>query len=196
MTRVLAVVLAACLAAGCAFLKKGETGGAASSAGATKPAAPAKSGKTGKPDQPGGGSFLERYAGSRRLAHAVEMLGQGNQSGAMKELNAICNDAPMAGVTDEALFRLALLSLKPTQDKPASPQAQQLLKRLRKEYPASSWAIQAAPLIELLEVADDLKQQNRSLKANNQSLSREINDLNKTIKQLKNLDLELEQKSR
>lgn len=199
MRRVLSVVLAACLMAGCASLKKREAPSKPSPAEASVAAKPA--GSAGPESTDSGMSlfsvgFLDRYAASRKLAHAVELLGQGNQSAAIKELSAICNGKSMPGVTDEALFRLALLTLRPSLERPASQQGQQHLKRLRKEYPSSPWTAQAAALLDLVNVADDLKQQNRNLKASNQSLNREINDLNKTINQLKNLDLELEQKRR
>lgn len=201
MRRVLIAVLVASLLAGCAALKKWDTSAPAEPAKAADAHEPARargrSGGTERPETPGtSAGFVERYAASRKLTQAVEMLGKGNQAGAIKELNAICSGKSMPGVTDEALFRLALLSLKPTLERPISPQGQQLLKRLRKEYPASSWAVQAAPLLDLLEVADDLKQQNRNLRGANQSLNREISDLNNTINQLKNLDVELEQKTR
>lgn len=201
MRRVLIVVLAASLLAGCAALKKSDTSAPAGRAKVDDTHEPARargrSGGTERPETPViSAGFVERYAASRKLAQAVEMLGKGNQAGAIRELNAICSAKSMPGVTDEALFRLALLSLKPTLERPISPQGQQLLKRLRKEYPASPWVVQAAPLLDLLEVADDLKQQNRNLRSANQSLNKEISDLSRTINQLKNLDVELEQKTR
>lgn len=201
MRRVLIVALVASLLAGCAAWKKSDTSVPAAPAKAAEAHEPARargrSGSTERPEIPvSSAGFVERYAASRKLAQAVEMLGKGNQAGGIRELNAICSAKSMPGVTDEALFRLALISLKPTLERPISPQGQQLLKRLRKEYPASSWAVQAAPLLDLLEVADDLKQQNRNLRSANQSLNKEISDLNRTINQLKNLDLELEQKTR
>ena len=161
------LLLAGCLCAGCATPRKGESGG-----------------------------FMQRYAGSKKLAQAVEMLTAGDSPGAAKVLDAICTDTPVAGVTDEALFRLALLSLKPSAEKPASAQAHRLLKRLKKEYPASPWTAQAAPLIELINVSDDLSRQNKSTKAANHALTREVNELNKHIKQLKRLDQELEKSTR
>lgn len=163
----LLLALSLCAAAGCATSKKGESAG-----------------------------FVERYSASRRLAQAVEMLAKGDPTRAAKELNSICNGNGAPGVTDEALFRLALLSLKTGPEKPAFGQGHQLLKRLRKEYPNSPWTAQAAPLIELMHLAEQLGQQNKSLKAANQSLTREVNELSKNIEQLKRLDLELEQRTR
>lgn len=66
-------------------------------------------------------------------------------------------------VTDEALFRLALLSLDPKREKPGSGRGIQLLKWLKRDFPRSSWSIHAEPLLELVDVAEDLKTQNRNL---------------------------------
>jgi outer membrane protein assembly factor BamD (BamD/ComL family) len=176
------ILIAASLCAGCASTaKKGESAG-----------------------------FVQRYSESKRLTKAVDMLAKGDSSGAAKEFNAISLGTPIPGVTDEALFRLALLSLKPGTERQANGQAYQLLKRLKKEHPASPWTAQATPLIDLLNAADELKRQHRNLKdANqslsreikelnnaNQSLSREIKELNRNIEKLKDLDLELERKAR
>jgi TolA-binding protein len=152
-------------------------------------------------------TFLQTYSESRRLSSAlssaVALLQNGETAGASKALEAICNDTPLAGVTDEALFRLALLSLKPSTERPASPQAHQLLKRLKKDYPSSPWSAQAAPLVELVNSAEELRRQNRNYRTANQSQTREINELNKSIselnksiEQLKHLDQELERKTR
>jgi len=147
--------------------------------------------------------FLQRYSESKRLASALALLAKGDSSEAARLLEAICTSKPVPGITDEALFRLALLSLKPSAERPASAQTHLLLKRLKKEYPSSSWTAQAAPLFELMNVADELKRQSRNYRAANQSLTREVNELNKNINeltrnidQLKHLDLELEKRAR
>jgi len=144
----------------------------------------------------GEGSLMRRYAGSKQLAQAEEMLAKGDTTGAAKALSAASSGPPVTGVTDEALFRLALLTLKPGAEKPASAQGHQLLRRLGKEFPGSPWTLLAAPLNELINVAEDLRKQNKSLKSANQSLSKEVNALNSNLEQLKHLDLELEKKSR
>ena len=102
----------------------------------------------------------------------------------------------MAGVTDEALFRLALLTMKAKADRPASAQAQRLLRRLKKEYPASQWTLLAAPVTDLVNLAEEQKRQNRALRTSNQALNREMEELSQRIEQLKHLDQELEKKSR
>ncbi|HJV34742.1 hypothetical protein [Geomonas sp.] len=97
-----------------------------------------------------------------------------------------------SGGADEALFKSALHALKPTPEMPVSQRGRELLRRLKKEYPASPWTALAAPLFELIRVTDDLAHRNQELKAANDSLSKEVNRLNKNIDQLKNLDLQLE----
>lgn len=130
--------------------------------------------------------------GSTTLAPAVDKLSAGDSAGAAKVLKKASEGKPVAGVTDEALFRLALLSLKPDRENGVSRRGRQLLHRLKKEYPASPWTAQAAPLIELIKVMDELSSQNKDLKATKDSLSREVNELNHNIEQMKHLDVELE----
>ena len=158
---------------------------------------------TKRPSEKPGAGFLQRHSEAKQLAAAVTLLQQGDNAGAVKALEAICSDIPAPGVTDEALFRLALLSLKPSAERPASPQGHLLLKRLKKEYPASPWTAQAAPLVELINSAEELRRQNRTYRSANQSLTKDvnelnknINELNKNIEQLKHLDLEIEKKTR
>ena len=147
--------------------------------------------------------FLQRYSESKRLASARTMLEKGDTPGAAKVLESICSGNPVPGVTDEALFRLALLSLKPSAERPASPQGIHLLRRLKNEYPSSPWTALAVPLVELISSAQELRRQNKSYRSANQSLTREVGDLNKNvneltrnIEQLKHLDLEIEKKTR
>jgi chemotaxis protein histidine kinase CheA len=161
------LLLAAALLGGCATAKTGDSGG-----------------------------FFQRHSESKKLAQAVELLAKGDSRAAANLLNGISSGSSIPGITDEALFRLALLSLNPGTDRPASAHGSQLLRRLKKEYPSSPWTVQAAPLTELINVAEELKRQNRSLKATNQSLNKEIGSINKTLQQLKHLDLELEQNTR
>lgn len=146
-----------------------------------------------------GGGLFPRAARARELSSAVELLRKGDAPRARKVLAGICDLPSVSGVTDEALFRLALLSLKPTEER----DAHQLLRRLKKEFPASPWTAQAAPLVEFLGGSDELKRQVRRLKGSNlaltrenEELSRQAEELGKRIEQMKHLDLELEKKSR
>jgi hypothetical protein len=139
----------------------------------------------------------------KRLSEAVDMLRRGERSGAIKTLQSIAKGKRVEGVTDEALFRLAMLTLKPTSQRGVSSQAEALLKRLRKEFPKSQWTAQAAPLMELIKVTEELRHQNLTQKATNQSLTAENDQLNKkveqmnqTLQQLKHLDVEMEKKTK
>uniref|UniRef100_C6E8Y1 Lipoprotein n=1 Tax=Geobacter sp. (strain M21) TaxID=443144 RepID=C6E8Y1_GEOSM len=142
------------------------------------------------------GNLVQRYTAARQLEQADEMLEKGDRAGAAKALHAVVSAPAAPGVTDQALFRLALLTLKPGLERSVSAQAQQLLKRLAREYPRSPWTAQAEQLNDLIEVADDLRHQNKSLKGSNQSLTKEINDLNNNLERLKQLDQELEKSAR
>lgn len=141
------------------------------------------------------GGFLSRHSGSKKVARGINKPAKGVSSLAAKGANAIGTRHALPG-PDEALFRLALVSLKPSAERPVSAQGLRLLKRLKMEYPASPWTVHAARLMELVKVAEDLRQQNGALKAANQSLTKEIDELNENIEQLKHLDLELEQNAR
>ena len=57
--------------------------------------------------------FLQHNSAADTLQQAQEMLGKGDSPGAARLLKGICAGGQQPGVTDEALFRLALLSLKP-----------------------------------------------------------------------------------
>lgn len=145
------------------------------------------------PKQLGGSAPPAR---NRQLAQAVTLIGKGDSAGARKLLTAVVEAPPKLGVTDEALFRLALLHLKAASDRESNATAHHLLRRLKREYPGSIWNQQAQPLGELLAGTDDLRRQNRSCKSQNQSLSKENEELNRNINQMKHLDLELERKNR
>lgn len=147
------------------------------------------------------GGIMDRYAESRKLEEAVDLLEEGKTVGAARVLHTVATGKRVPGVTDEALFRLALLALRGGEKGQAL--SSQHLRRLKKEYPGSPWTLQAAPLASLLNEMEELKEQNRSLKGNSQALNREVGDLkkeinalNSQIRQLRNLDLELEQRGR
>ncbi|UFS68946.1 hypothetical protein LPW11_13685 [Geomonas sp. RF6] len=137
---------------------------------------------------------------AEQLSQAVKALGRGDVANARGLLAAVCEAPPVAGVTDEALFRLALLSVRPGGE---STRAHQLLRRLKREYPQSPWTAQAQPLADQLSSGDELRRQNRTYRTQRDALSKENSDLRDTIEQLKrnidelkHLDLELEKKSR
>ena len=102
----------------------------------------------------------------------------------------------MPDVTDEALFRLALLSLRENGDK-GFQRSQTLLERLAGKYPDSIWTRQSAPLLSHLAEVRVLRNRQRGLKTMkelNLSLSRDNRELRQSLEQLKQLDLELEQR--
>jgi hypothetical protein len=139
----------------------------------------------------------------RKLTSAVRLLEKGETREATNLLAAICAEPGVPGVTDEALFRLTLLRLGSETDKEWPRSARQTVERLQREYPASPWSRQTAPLLELLASTGDLLRANHNLKSLNLSLSQEIerltresNELRERLEKLKHLDLELEDKSR
>src|SRR5262249_9619927 len=73
------------------------------------------------------------------LSRATQLLEAGDKPGATAAFTAVTESSKVQGVTDEALFQLALLSLRPATDREGNAQALQLLKRLKKEYPNSRW---------------------------------------------------------
>ena len=139
---------------------------------------------------------VQRSAAERKLAAARGMLDRGEPARAARQLAAVCEGGAVPGVTDEALFRLAVLDLRQGNEKQSPFRAEQLLRRLKREYPASPWTVQAAPLAEILAAMDELRKQDRDCHTLNQSLSRKVNELNQQIEKLKQLDLEIEEKSR
>jgi len=132
----------------------------------------------------------------RRFAGALQYLMQGKEREAQRLLEQVIAGQTLSGVTDEALFRLALLHLRDEGGK-GDTHAHALLVRLRKEYPRSIWTRQAAPLIAYLAGVGTLRDNQHELKTlreRNQSLTRENKDLHQSLERLKSLDLELEQK--
>ncbi|MBI2353950.1 MAG: tetratricopeptide repeat protein [Deltaproteobacteria bacterium] len=134
----------------------------------------------------------------RKLASALEFLRAGNEKQAREVLEQVTVAPPLGGVTDEAIFRLALLHLGDGGKDAARSRA--LLERLKGEFPASPWTHQAAPLISYLAGAKTLRDRDgRELKALrdlNLSLTRDNRELRQSIERLKSLDLELERKMR
>lgn len=143
-------------------------------------------------------SFLIFSEQERTLHEALDKLRVGNEQQARDLLVKIVNDVPVNGITDEALFRLALLSLKGDGLKGVL-RAQELLERLAGKYPGSTWTRQSTPLLNHLIEARVLRNRQRELKTlkeKNLSLSRDNKEMRQSLEQLKQLDLELERKIR
>lgn len=177
---VLAAMLAVCLS-GCAYLRPGGTAG---------------------PDRQPPPKQAAPPVQQVKLARAVEALKYGDPDIAVKLLEEVCAEKGIPGVTDEALFRLTLLTIdsEPEQQNKIQPSLR-LLGRLEKEYPDSPWMLQAAPLKDLLETllqklqsTQELRRQIKTFKGQNLNLSRENKELRLNIERLKNLDMELERK--
>jgi hypothetical protein len=135
------------------------------------------------------------------LSQALKLLGRGDSEGAATLLAAIVVAPPAPGVTDEALFRLALLTVPSDLNREQTTVAARLLGRLQREYPNSPWATQAYPLSEMVEelprrvlTASELRRQLKTLKDLNLSLTRENKELKLNIERLKIIDMELERK--
>jgi len=155
-----------------------------------------------------GDNLLTRFSEGRRLSEAVDLLEKGNLDAAATLLEQIVGQPGISGVTDEALFRLAVIRLQNVKD--GHTQTTSLLDRLIREYPSSPWTKQGVPLLEYVSSVDDTRKQsrnqkilnisltrdNKELRTANQTLVKENKDLRQSIEKLKHLDIELEKKSR
>jgi hypothetical protein len=137
------------------------------------------------------GGVLYGPAQKNKLARAITLLEEGKTSAAAELLSAISAEQGVPGVTDEALLRLSLLRLGSVQGNNGSSLAQRDLKRLQKEYPASSWTPAASSLSEFLALDEDARLQARKLKESNSALTKENRDLLQSIEKLKKLELEI-----
>lgn len=134
----------------------------------------------------------------RKFAGALQLLRQGNEQGARELLEQVVMAPGLPGVTDDALFRLALLRLRDGGEK-GGQESYSLLARLAKEYPDSIWTHQSAALSGHLVSTQKLfekQRETRPLRELNLQLSRENKELRLNLEKLKNLDLEMDQKRR
>ena len=134
----------------------------------------------------------------RKLDAAVKMIEAGQEGEARRFLELVIDDSRVDGVTDEALFRLAILNLNGGEQGDGKSSIA-LLDTLRSSYPASVWTKQAAPLHSYLVGVKNIRIRNRefnALREKNLSLSRDVRELRETIDRLKALDRDLEKKIR
>lgn len=132
----------------------------------------------------------------RSFAGALQFLRAGNEQQARELLEKVSEAPAVSGITDEAIFRLALLKLGDYGGREAV-QSQILLDRLSNEFPESIWTYQSAPLVSYLAGIKTVRDRQRELKTLqnlNLSLSRDNRELRQILERLKQLDLELEQK--
>lgn len=147
--------------------------------------------------------YRQRSSQKEQLARAVDLLAKGDAKHTVTILQGLVAGKGTPGITDEALFRLALLSLPEDLDMEDLVRVSRPLERLKKEYPASPWTTQAAPLAEFVatvsgrvQAASELRRQLKSLRELNLSLTRENKELRLNIEKLKTLDLEIERKTK
>jgi hypothetical protein len=148
---------------------------------------------------------VEPYAQEqKRKLVLAQMLIEDKKAVAAKELlTAISNAPPVTGVTDEALFRLALLNIEAGEQKIATSRAGKNLDKMLSDFPTGPWQSHAATLKGLIDAYDialeektDLERTIRNLRSTNTNLSRENKELRQDLEKLKNLDLELEMKTK
>jgi hypothetical protein len=143
-------------------------------------------------------SLNEYIIQERNFAGALHLLRAGKEQEASELFELVVSGPQTNGITDEALFRLALIQLRDSRIKSVA-RAEKLLERLKKEYPKSIWRYQAEPLIAFLDNSIELRKNQRELKnlrELNVSLTKNNRELRQTIERLKELDIELEQKIR
>jgi len=134
----------------------------------------------------------------RNFAGALHLLRSGKEQEAYELFELVTAGPQTPGISDEALFRLALIQLRDSRVKSVT-RAEKMLDRLKKEYPKSIWRYQAEPLIAFLDNSSELRKNQRELKnlrEINISLTKNNRELRQTIERLKELDIELEQKIR
>jgi hypothetical protein len=132
---------------------------------------------------------------AQQLIFAKSQMALGEYGKSGKILEEMISRPTEDGFTDEVLFQLALLNLS-ANNREGTSKSYQLLQRLVKEYPRSPWAHLGQPLIELFDNLAEQRRQIAASKNQNQTLGKEIKELHQTIDRLKNLDLEMEKKSR
>ncbi|RQW88358.1 MAG: hypothetical protein EHM79_05790 [Geobacter sp.] len=146
----------------------------------------------------------------QKLILAKYFLENKRSEAAKKTLTEITAKPAVAGITDEAYFRLALLELEAGQQKIATEKAGKDLVTILNKFKTSSWSAHATTLKGLLDAYDitleekaeldravkNLKNSNASLTSANASLTKENTDLRQDMERLKKLDLELEMKKK
>ncbi|MDD2319396.1 MAG: hypothetical protein PHO83_05020 [Geobacteraceae bacterium] len=138
-----------------------------------------------------------------KLVLAKLLLENNRTSAAKKTLSEISSASPVPGITDEAIFRLALLELENGQQKATTDKADKNLNKLLSKFRSSSWRPHATTLKGLIEGYEaalqeksELERTVKNLKNANATLSKENADLRQDMEKLKMLDLELERKKK
>ncbi len=146
----------------------------------------------------------------QKLVLARMLLEDNRTEAAKKTLSEIAAKPAVAGITDEALFRLALLDLEAGQQKIATDKAGKDLDTILSKFKSSSWSAHAITLKGLMDAYEvtlqekaeldrtikNLKSSNASLTKENTSLTKENADLRQDLEKIKKLELELETKKK
>lgn len=139
----------------------------------------------------------------QKLVLARMLLESKRTEAAKKTLSEIAAKPAVAGVTDEALFRLALLDLEAGQQKIATDKAGKVLDTLLGKFSSSSWSAHAITIKGLIDAYDislqeksELDRTIKNLKNSNASLTKENFDLRQDLEKIKKLELELETKKK
>ncbi len=128
----------------------------------------------------------------KQLNNSIDNLKHGQLNSSIIELENIVSAQAVMGLTDEALFRLSLLYLRKNSDKEGFQKSVDSLERIIKEFPYSPWTQLARPLLDTLLNYEEQRRQIRSIRLQNQTITRENKELRQSIERLKILDLELE----
>ncbi|MGA7829191.1 MAG: hypothetical protein WCA04_16155 [Geobacteraceae bacterium] len=139
----------------------------------------------------------------QKLIQAKKLLKKNKIEEAKKTLSEIITKPAVAGITDEALFRLSLLNLEAGQQKIATEKAEKDLDYVLSKFRSSSWSAHATALKGLIDAYEAALQEKaeldktvRNLKSSNASLTKESTDLRQDLDKLKKLDLDLEMKKK
>jgi tetratricopeptide (TPR) repeat protein len=116
------------------------------------------------------------------LTMAQKLLDQGDYEGSLKEEEKVLTLYGKVPPGDEALFNMGLIYAHSGYPKRDYKKSLDLFRRLVKVFPQSPLVGQAKIWIGLLQ--------------ENERLNREIEELNKTIKKSKQVDIELDEKKR
>jgi len=146
----------------------------------------------------------------QKLTEAKKLLERNKTADAKRILSEIATKPAVAEVTDEVIFRLALLNLEAGQQRFATAKAGKTLDTVLSKFNSSSWTPHAISLKGLLDDYEivvqekaeldrsvrNLKNANAALTNANASLTKENTDLRQDMEKLKKLDLELEMKKK
>ena len=116
------------------------------------------------------------------LLKSQRLLDQGDYEGALKENQKVLSLYGNVPPGDEALFNTGLIYAHPGYPKRDYQKSMDCFKRLVKVFPQSPWVRHSKVWIGILQ--------------ENEKLNREIEELNKTLKKSKQVDIEIDEKKK